>query len=422
MTFGYYMIDFMLDILVLIGVGIIIGIAAGLLPGIHINTTIPFILSLSAFINDPLKISLLLVSVSMTEMFLDHISSIFLGCPDSDTAMCVLPGHRMLLEGRAYEAIKMTILGNIGSLILSIILVFLFVDFFQLLYEISRPFIKFVILSVILYMIASEREFSKIVFSIITISLSGLLGMIILNSSVVNQQNALLPALTGLFGMSGMLMSLSEDSKVPEQVKDSKILIGNWDIAKTLLMSSFAGILVGFLPAVGISESAVILQTLGGINSARSFLMMTSGINASNDMFSLVSLYLIGNPRSGASVAIQSLLGSPDSNETFLMISTMVAVSGISGLITLYLSRRIPDYVQMVDFRKLNLLVIAFLLSIVFLITGFNGLLILITSTSIGLISAYGGIRRSHCMGILMIPTLSFFLDLNPIIISILNI
>jgi putative membrane protein len=47
---------------------------------------------------------------------------------------------------------------------------------------------------------------------------------------------------------------------------------------------------------------------------------------------------------------------------------------------------------------------------LVFLFTGLLGLLILIVATFIGLLPVEWGVRRSHCMGVLLIPIILYFL------------
>lgn len=402
--------------------GVCIGIFAGLCPGIHINTTIPLLLSLAVFIQDPINVAVLIISVSVTEMFVDQIPAIFIGAPDADTALCVLPGHRLLFEGRGYEAIKLTVAGGLSALLLSLVFIAFAARGFSLLYEISRPYIHFVIIGVVAFMILSERSPRKIAYATLIIFLSGLLGVLTLNSSIVRQQNVLFPVLTGLFGLSGMIISFSERASVPEQGKDSGLKISKKEMLKAIVLASFAGIMVGFLPAVGISEAAVMTQYLGGSTSARGFLMTTAGINVANDAFSLISLYLVGNPRSGASVAIQKVVGEPTLFETIFLIGIIVFTSGIAAALTLFLGKRIPKFLVKINYRLLTSVVIVFIVSLVFIITGFYGLLILLVSTSIGLLCAFLEIRRSHCMGVLLIQTILFFFGLNPIIISILNI
>ena len=405
-----------------IALGVCIGLFAGLCPGIHINTTIPLLLSFSVFITDPINIAVLIISVSITEMFVDQIPAIFLGSPDADTALCVLPGHRLLFEGRGYEAIKLTVVGNLGALLVGLVLIGLAGNAFGILYELSRPYIHFVIIGVILFMMISEKEKWKIAYSALIIFLSGTLGVLTLNSSIVRQQHVLFPVLTGLFGLSSMLISFSENTSIPEQGSDNELKISKKEMVKVIALASFAGIMVGFLPAVGISEAAVMIQYLGASTTSRGFLMMTSGINVANDVFSLVSLYLVGNPRSGASVAIQQVVGEPTFFETVFLIGVIVFTSGIAAMLTLFLGKRIPKFLAKINYKLLTSVVMIFIVTLVFVMTGGYGLLILFASTSIGLLCAFLEIRRSHCMGVLLLPTVFFFLGLNPIIISILNI
>ena len=86
--------------------GITVGVAVGLLPGMHINNILPLILSLSFLFSSPYLLTVFIISIAVTQIFIGYICSIFLGAPDGDTALSVLPGHKMLLEGRGYEAIK----------------------------------------------------------------------------------------------------------------------------------------------------------------------------------------------------------------------------------------------------------------------------------------------------------------------------
>ena len=405
---------------VLFGIGI--GVFAGLCPGIHINTTIPVLLSLAVFINDPINVAVLIISVSVTEMFVDQVPAIFIGSPDADTALCVLPGHRLLFEGRGYEAIKLTVVGSLGALLVSLVFIALAANAFSFLYELSRPYIHFVIIGVVAFMILSEKALRKIAFSALVICLSGLLGILTLNSSLVRQQDVLFPVLTGLFGLSGMIISLSESTSIPTQGGSNELKISKKDMLKAIMFASFAGIMVGFLPAVGVSEAAVMTQYMGGSSTSRGFLMTTAGINVANDAFSLVSLYLLGNPRSGASVAIQQVIGEPTLFETVFLIGVIVFTSGIAAVLTLFLGKKVPKFLAKINYRLLMSAVMLFIVALVFFMTGFYGLLILFTSTSIGLLCAFLEIRRSHCMGCLLIQTTLFFCGLTPMVISLLGI
>jgi len=411
-----------LESILLIFVGIGIGVFAGLTPGIHVNTTIPIIMSLSFLLPSPYYLAVLVVSVAVTEMFIDYIPSIFLGAPEADTSLSVLPGHRLLLEGRGYEAIKLTILGGIGGLLVSLVFIAILANYFQLLYTITRPFVQYLIMGVMVFMIVTEKKLKKMLSAVLILLMTGIFGVLVLNSSLVPSQEVLFPSLTGLFGLSTLIVSISERSSIPKQKEDSRMLISKKEIVKSLILASIAGIIVGFLPAVGISEAGVMAQYLGGSGESRSFLVTISGINVANDAFSLVSVFLLGNPRSGTSVAIQGILGELLFFDVVYLIGVIMLTAGIAAILTKFLGKIIPKYLEKVNYKILIISVIIFITGLVLFLTNPLGLLILFTSTSLGLLCSFLEIRRSHCMGILLIPSLLFFTGLNGTVLSILGI
>src|SRR3990167_6820790 len=104
----------LLEIILFLILGIFIGTFTGLTPGVHINLIGAILVSLSAsvfFGINPLYFVVFIVAMSITHVFVDFIPSIFLGCPDDETALSVLPGHEMLKTGRGYEAVMLSSLG-----------------------------------------------------------------------------------------------------------------------------------------------------------------------------------------------------------------------------------------------------------------------------------------------------------------------
>jgi putative membrane protein len=411
-----------LDLIIFSLFGITVGLGMGLLPGMHINNVIPLILSFSIFFTSPYNLVIFIISVAITQIFVGYIPSIFLGAPDENTSLSVLPGHRLLLEGRGYEAIKLTIIGGIGSLLISLIIIAFVGNTFSYLYEISRPYVQYLIIGVVIFMVLSEKKLRKILPVILIIFLSGIFGVIVLGSTVVKSENVLFPVLSGMFGLSTIIISINERSKIPEQKKDSELKITKWQLIKSCFLGSVAGIIVGFLPAIGVSQAGTMVQYIGGMGESRSFLVTLSGINLSNEAFSLISLFLVNNPRSGASVAIQKILTQLTLYDVLLLVGVICFVSGIAALLTMFLGKRIPNFLAKLNYKYLSIFVISFVLVMIFLLSGVYGLLIAFTSTSIGLLCAFLDIRRSHCMGVLLIPSILFFSGLNGIVLSILGI
>ena len=98
----------LIEIFVGILIGLLVGTITGLIPGIHINLVGVFLLSLSTslfFSINPIYMVFFIVFVAITHTFVDFIPSVFLGCPDTDTELSVLPGHQLLKSGQGQEAL-----------------------------------------------------------------------------------------------------------------------------------------------------------------------------------------------------------------------------------------------------------------------------------------------------------------------------
>ena len=91
-------LEFILPLLI----GIVAGTLTGLAPGIHINLVSAILLfSLDKFQSIPLiSIVVFIVSMSITHTFIDFIPSIFLGAPEEDNFLSILPGHQLFMEGK----------------------------------------------------------------------------------------------------------------------------------------------------------------------------------------------------------------------------------------------------------------------------------------------------------------------------------
>ena len=110
------MIDLILAACVALGFGL--GILSGLTPGLHLNNFAAMLLALSpqllALGLTPFQMASIILAASISQTFFDAIPAIFLGAPDSETALTVLPGQRLMLEGRGMEAVRLSALGSAG--------------------------------------------------------------------------------------------------------------------------------------------------------------------------------------------------------------------------------------------------------------------------------------------------------------------
>lgn len=140
--------------------------------------------------------------------------------------------------------------------------------------------------------------------------------------------------------------------------------------------------------------------------------MAIGGVAAADVIYSLLALWLIGNPRSGIAVAVEQLVSiTPALLLTFLAVVLLSA--GLGAYLTLRLTRLALPLLRRIDYRRLNLLVIALLVMLVFSFTGPLGLFITTVATAIGLVPNLTGVRRSHAMGCLLLPAILFFAGLT---------
>jgi len=400
--------------------GTIVGILVGLIPGSHVNNFLPILLSLSYL--DPYFLALFIVSFSVSQIIISYVPSIFLGAPNEDTALSILPGHRMLIDGKGIEAVKIMMFSSVISVIITVLVVFVFFEGFKTLYYVSRPYVWTLIILVILFMVMVEKTFKKVVYSISIILLSGTFGIFSLNFPLVPQTRVMFPILSGMFGLSTILISIGENTKIPKQKKLQKISMSNLEFIKSTIIGSIFGIIVGFLPAIGVSQAAIISQTISRSMDPRSFLASIGSINLSNEIFSIFSLYLFGNPRSGSSVAIQRLLNELEPNMIMEFLGGIILSVGIAVPIGVLISKKFLRLIEKIDYKKLNFFVFTYLLISIVLFSGIYGMLIGLIGMGIGILSARLGVKRSDCMGVLLIPSLLFFTGTDSMVYSMLGI
>ena len=87
----------MIYVLTLTLVGCLLGTITGLTPGLHVNTVCLIGLSLYPLLGlSVVDFGVIMISMAVTQTFIDFIPAIFIGVPEEGTALSVLPAHRLL--------------------------------------------------------------------------------------------------------------------------------------------------------------------------------------------------------------------------------------------------------------------------------------------------------------------------------------
>lgn len=388
--------------------GICFGIITGLTPGIHINLISSALIALSPALLihvSPIMLAVFIISMSVTHTFLDAIPSIFLGAPDSAQALGVLPGHRFLLKGKGFFALKLTLMGSFGATLISILLFPLFVLIVKFTYSIIEMFIPYLIIAVVLFMILRDR---KKLWAFFVFCVSGILGLIVLNLPSLN--NPLFPLLSGLFGVSTLLYSLKDKNKLPKQKTKLKDKIPKPLLIKALFSGCFSGFITAVMPGLGAGMAAVISSQITRKLGDVGFMMLIGSISTFNFILSLVTFYTIEKARNGSIIAVQKLLEQLTLSNLIIILASVIVVGSLGVFLALNLGKGFIFIVNKINYKKLVLGIIAFIFFLGFVLSGPIGILILLTSTAVGLIPAIVKTTRTMGMGCLIVPVLMYFL------------
>lgn len=395
----------MLAEIISILIGCLLGIITGLTPGIHINLVASLILSLSNFLleyTSDINLIILIVSMSIVHLFLDSIPSVFLGFPSENTTNILLPAHKLLLEGKAQEAILLTLMGTIFSIILISLfipaLIFIFPKL-QLILK-SHIHIILILLAIILVLREKNRFLALSIFL-----LAGSLGMITLNME--NIREPLLPLLSGLFGLSSLILSIKNNTKIPSQTKSCFRI--DFKKLKYVLIGFIAGIFSAFLPGLGTSQTSVLTSSIIRKIESKDFLVLNSAISSVNLIGSFITLFAINKARNGIAVAI-SKLTSLTLTKLMLIVSVILISVFIATILTIFFSRIFSNIISRINYKKLCFAIIIFVTILVITISRSVGLLILVTSTALGIFAQLKEVNKNQLMGCLLIPVIVFFM------------
>jgi putative membrane protein len=400
-----------LEIFIAILVGCLFGIVTGLIPGIHINLVSLIVLSFSVLlleITSPLIISVFIISMAITHTFLDTIPSIFLGAPEAETALSVLPGHKMLLEGKGYEAVMLTLIGSFFALIITIVLAFPIGALIEQIYPYLQKFMAYILIAASVFLIHREKKGKMFLWPLIIFLLAGVLGIATLN--LPNLENPLFPLLSGLFGTSTLIISLSDKTKIPLQ-KISFPKIKKLELTKTMGSSIVAGSLCSFLPGLGPAQAAILGSEFYKKITNEGFLILIGGLNTINMVLSLIALFLLDKARNGAIVAVSKIMDVVTFQDTLIFLASALIAGGIAVFLTINITKVFSKLFSKINYRKLVVsIILLIILMVFFLSSNFLGLLILTVSTFTGILPAKLGIGRNHLMGCLLLPVILYFL------------
>jgi putative membrane protein len=260
-------------------------------------------------------------------------------------------------------------------------------------------------------------------YAVILFMISGILGKFAFDNAdkmgpllTFGEPSILLPLLSGLFGASMLVLSLMTKSEIPPQQKACRFELPRKTIIRGMLTGSAAGSFVAWLPGVSSAVGTIIARLFvredKNEDSSKEFMISLSGANTANAIFSLIALYTIQRARSGAMVAVDEMIpiNEWEPSTIAVLLIAVICVSMISYYTTIFLGDRISGFLSKVNYSKLCAAVLTGLTLMVILFTGWFGLVIFLISTPVGMIASFAKIRKTHAMGVILLPVILYFI------------
>jgi len=397
----------MIEIVIGVLLGVILGTISGLVPGVHANTLAGILLGAQAVllaVLGPLALAGTLFAALITHTFVECIPSTFLGIPDADTSLAVLPAHALCLEGNGEEVVRIAALGSACAIIIAVplsVLCFVFLPALQPYFDWG---IGILIIAVIGYMIVMSESPG---WALAIFAVSGMLGIFALRydflcwHTLSGTTAVLMPLLAGLFGISVLLVAAQ--GRLPAQ-QFRGLRVENKTVVKSSLLGTFAGIAVGWLPGLSTATAnGALASVIGYEKDRRAYILATSAANTANAFIGLAALYALSRTRNGVMVALAEL---PLPSMSELMVIGVLAAC-LAYVVTVSLSRS-AGWLNGINGTLLNRAVIIFVVGLCIILTGPFGILILVLATILGLVPHMINVSRVYCMGAIMVPVILY--------------
>ncbi len=427
-------------VLVLLGLGT--GAVTGLSPGLHVNNVAAVVLATRASwlalvlgpfpVDDPATLGLLLscylLATAVSHGVFDFVPSVFFGAPTEETALSILPGHRMLLDGEGARAVSLAargcVLGSLLAVVLLLPLRWLLGEPVGLAAA-FRPWTAVFLFGILAALLVAEartgrRRRRRVLRAAWVQLLAGLLGLAVLEGPAgLDPDVALFPLFSGLFGMPTLALSLwTKPGRIPPQ---SAGILKPLTLSETghAVRGALAGAAVSWLPGLS-GGAAATLAAVGGRKklAPAAFMVILGAVSTSTAILSVAVLFMIGKARSGIAAAVRDLLGPstgwadpllPPASVLWLAVASVTA-GALAAPLAARVARILAERWSRVDPRLLAGGTLAGLGLLIAVASGPLGLAVAGLSCAVGLVPVRIGVRRVHLMASLLVPVLAGYL------------
>ena len=399
------------------------------LPALHIYNLLGLVLWFGVFtgaewLDHPLAAGCAVASV-VAFSIANSLPSIFLGAPDESAVLTVLPGQKLMMQGRGMDALMSTAAGGmVALLVMSFILGPVLPSVAKVVHRTLRPHSAWIIWSVITFMLMSEwpkggthhaTRWERLYdgwrstgAGLITFLLSGWLGFVLFYRPPIAHEVAfqnLMPAFVGLFSVPWLVMNVASRADIPEQIPHTTIGCTWRELATGSLSGLIGGLFAGYVPGV---TGGVGGMLAGHASAQRDEHVFLAGQGASKASYYTAGFLLFMTPdltiSRGGSWILKSIYTPGGLGDYLLVLECIVIAACLSFLLMIPLARALCRFVSRLDYRRVSLITLGLCILLVLCMTGPAGFGVMLTASLIGFIPVIHHSRRLNALGIILLP------------------
>lgn len=391
-------------LLAFVAAGCTFGVVSGLVPGLHANNMAFLLAAIAPSVpGPPPLVGAAMLAAGVVHTFLDIAPMLAIGVPDPAMAASALPGHRLVLEGRGREALRLSALGSGLAVVLAVPLAVPLTAVMVGADPLISTHRSLVLGAIVVGLLGTEQTRRGIIGGALAFTASAGLGLVALDlptNPPLAVGSVLTPLFTGLFG-APVLIDAMDGNGIPEQ-HGASIALSRRSVCGLGGVGTLCGAIVGYIPGVSSAIAATLaLVAVPGRYGGRGFVVATSGVNTANTIFALFALVSLGTPRTGVLVALERA-NVPIDLPLLLATVVLAAVVGFTGV--LLLGSVYLRVVGAIDYTTLSVCVLCLLCLVSYLFAGLIGIGIFAVSTVVGLLPVWLNVQRAHLMGVLLGP------------------
>ncbi|MHC4780068.1 MAG: tripartite tricarboxylate transporter permease [Planctomycetota bacterium] len=422
----------LVHLILAVGAGAALSSLLACLPALHIYNVAGIFLLVTAAAREtgvwPDEIvACFLMSLVVGYSIVNTIPAVFLGAPDESAIFMTLPGQKFLMCGRGREAALLTGIGGLGGLLFLAILAPFASPIFRVIRAVVGPHLFWILALILAFIVLSEWPkggargatpwarlwdgWKSLLAGIATLILSGFLGMILLYRPLVPLESSfqnIMPAFIGLFAVPWVLQNAFSPTSIPDQHRPFTVDCSPSVLFRGIGAGCMGGLFAAFFPVVTGGMGGLLAGHATAQRDDRIFIISQGASKLVYYVGGFLLLFVPGlHLRRGGMAIMMSGLFTPRTESEFHMIVGAILIAGaLSFILLLVLTDGVLWVVRRVDYRLLSWATLAIITGLVYFVTGWQGLIVAVVSTGIGLIPVYFQSRRMNCMGVLLIPVI----------------